>query len=188
MRRETGRTVGPAMSWLRLTRVAQVRQNGSMITTPFRGRQWLAAFVLLAAPVCVTASAVASDIEISIDIKANGQHVRSTRTEIEPSPQKPLARPVCRLKLHKDFSVSWKATNGSKRETFKDVMIHCVVVTEKEPGQLKVPSLKDPTQEAALTMDFKPGGSASGKFRSRSTNPATTAAGRDSRDAQHARP
>ena len=141
-----------------------MRQNGGMITTQFRGRQWLAAFVLLAAPVCVSASAVASDIELSIDIKANGQHVRSTRTEIEPSPQKPLARPVCRLKLHKDFSVSWKATNGSKRETFKDVMIHCVVVAENEPGQLKVPSLKDPTQEAALTMDFKPGSSASGKF------------------------
>ena len=135
-----------------------------MITTQFHGRRWLAAAVLLAAPVCVSASAVASDLEISIDVKANGQYVRSSRTEIEPSPQKPLARPVCRLKLHKDFSVSWKATNSSKRETFKDVMIHCVVVAEKEPGQLKVPSLKDPTQEAALTMDFKPGSSASGKF------------------------
>jgi hypothetical protein len=135
-----------------------------MITAPFRGRQWLATFVLLVAPVFVSASAVASDMEISIDVKANGQHVRSTRTEIEPSPQKPPARPVCRLKSHEDFIVSWKATNVGKGNAFKDVMIHCVVVAEKEPGQLTMPSLKDPTQESALTMDFKPGSSASGKF------------------------
>ena len=135
-----------------------------MITTFFRAPQRLATLVLLAAPAFVSASAVASDMEISIDVQANGQHVRSARTEIEPSPQKPPARPVCRVKSHEDFVVSWKATNGGKGQTFKDVMIHCVVVAEKEPGQLTMPPLKDPTQESALTMDFKPGSSASGKF------------------------
>ena len=95
---------------------------------------------------------------------------------------------MCRLKSHEDFVVSWKATNGSKGQTFKDVMIHCVVVAEKEPGQLTMPSLKDPTQESALTMDFKPGSAASGKFSLAIDEPGFSTAGRNSRDAQHARP
>ncbi len=149
---------------LRLSSIVDLRQNEAMITPPLRVRLWLASCVLLVAALFAPSSASASDVEISIDVKANGLHVRSTRTEIEPSPQKPPARPVCRVKAHEDFVVSWKATNVSKGSTFKDVLIHCVVVPEKEPGQLTMPSLKDPTQESALTMDFKPGSAASGKF------------------------
>jgi hypothetical protein len=108
--------------------------------------------------------ALASDIEISIEVKTGSQKVRTTQTEIQPSSKKPQPRPVLAVKAQKDFVVAWKATNTNKRETFKDVMIHCVVVAEKEPGQTTMPPLKDPVQESALRMDFKPGGSATGKF------------------------
>jgi hypothetical protein len=111
-----------------------------------------------------TSAAIASDMEISIEVKAGTQRVKTTHTEIQPSRNKPQPRPVCTIKAREDLAVSWKATNVGKRETFKDVMIHCVVVAEKEPGQLTMPSLKDPVQESALIMDFKPGGSATGKF------------------------
>ena len=114
--------------------------------------------------VCAPLTALASDMEISIEVKAGSQRVRTTQTEIQPSAKKPHPRPVCTVKAHQDFVVSWKATNVSKRESFKDVTIHCVVVAEKEPGQTTLPPLKDPVQESALWMDFKPGGVASGKF------------------------
>jgi hypothetical protein len=83
---------------------------------------------------------------------------------MQPSPKKPQPRPSCGVKAHQDFVIAWKATNVGKRETFKDVIIHCVVVAEKELGQATMPPLKDPVQESALTMDFKPGGAATGKF------------------------
>jgi hypothetical protein len=113
---------------------------------------------------CGTSAAIASDFEITIEVKAAGQHIKSTATESQPSSKKRQPRAVCTIKPHQDFIVSWKATNVGKRDTFKDVLIHCVVVAEKEPGQATTPPLKDPVQESALTMDFKPGNSASGKF------------------------
>jgi hypothetical protein len=113
---------------------------------------------------CAPVAACASDIEIAIEVNASGQRVRSAETEIQPSSKKPHRRPSCAVKSHHDFVVAWKVTNVSKRETFKDVTIHCVVVAEKEPGQTTMPPLKDPVQESALWMDFKPGGAASGKF------------------------
>ncbi|HEV8071194.1 MAG TPA: hypothetical protein VGP76_26000 [Planctomycetaceae bacterium] len=113
---------------------------------------------------CMSPKSFASDMEISLEVKAGGQRVRTTQTEIQPSQKKPRPRPTCTVKAHQDVVVSWKATNVSKRETFKDVTIHCVVVAEKEPGQTTMPALKDPVQESALWMDFKPGGSATGKF------------------------
>jgi hypothetical protein len=109
-------------------------------------------------------AARASDIEISIEVQAGHRSVRSAHTEVEPSRKKPQARPVFTVKPHQDFVVTWKATNASKQETFKDVTIHCLVVAEKTPGQLTAPDLKDPIQESALWMDFKPGGNATGKF------------------------
>ena len=122
------------------------------------------AVALPVALACLSSGAIASDMEISIEVKAARQRARTTHTEIQPSSKKPQPRPVCTVKAHEDFVVSWKATNTGKRETFKDVIIHCVVVAEKEPGQATVPPLKDPAQESALTMDFKPGVSAAGKF------------------------
>jgi hypothetical protein len=103
-------------------------------------------------------------MEISIEVKASNQRVRTTRTEIQPSQKKPAPRPTCPVKVHQEFVVTWKVTNSSKRETFKDVTIHCVVVAEKEPGQTTMPALRDPAQESALWMDFKPGGTATGNF------------------------
>ena len=57
------------------------------------GRPWLATVVLLVAPIFLSASAVTSDMEISIDVKANGQHVQSTATEsIRPRKNRPRGR------------------------------------------------------------------------------------------------
>jgi hypothetical protein len=131
------------------------------ILCPLRFRMTVALLCTLS---WLTARATASDMEISIEVKAAQQRVKSTHTEIQPSSNKPQPRPVCTVKPHENFVVSWKATNTGKRETFKDVMIHCVVVAEKEPGQTTMPPLKDPVQESALTMDFKPGATAAGKF------------------------
>jgi hypothetical protein len=121
----------------------------------------VASFVALAG---AAPKATASDIEISIEVAAGAQLVRTTQTEIEPSQKKPHPRHACHLKAHEPFVVSWKATNVGKSETFKDVTIHCVVAAEKAPGQLAVPSLRDPIEESALWMDFKPGRSATGRF------------------------
>ena len=139
-------------------------QNRAPLLGPSLLRSLLVPFVLAIGLTCQWRAALASDIEISIEVKAGSQRARTTQTEIQPSPKKPRPRPVLGVKAHQDFIVAWKATNTSKRETFKDVMIHCVVVAEKEPGQTTMPPLKDPVQESALRMDFKPGGSASGKF------------------------
>lgn len=131
---------------------------------PADGRRLIGPLAILIALTCTSPRVFASDMEISIEVKAGGQRVRTTQTEIQPSPKKPHPRPTCTVKAHQDFVVSWKATNSSKRETFKDVTIHCVVVAEKEPGETTMPHLRDPVQESALWMDFKPGGSATGKF------------------------
>jgi hypothetical protein len=133
--------------------------------TTHAGRWRLAGSLALLIAILSRPTAVrASDIEISIEVKAGNQRVRTTATEIQPSQTKPHRRPTCAVKAHQDFVVSWKATNTNQRETFKDVTIHCVVVAEREPGQTTMPPLKDPVQESALWMDFKPGGAASGKF------------------------
>ena len=127
-------------------------------------RRLMCTVALPIAAASLWSQAIASDMEISIEVRAAQQRVKTTHTEIQPSSKKPQSRPVCAVKPHETFVVSWKATNVGKRETYKDVMIHCVVVAEKELGQTTMPPLKDPVQESALTMDFKPGSSADGKF------------------------
>ncbi|MEX2188950.1 MAG: hypothetical protein WD875_19235 [Pirellulales bacterium] len=124
----------------------------------------IATVVVAVSMASLTSAAVASDIEISLEVKSAKQRVSANRTEEAPSPQKAAARPVFTGKAGEDLVVSWKVTNVGKQDTFKDVLIHCVVVAEKEPGQATVPDLKDAVQESALTMDFAPGGSATGEF------------------------
>jgi hypothetical protein len=113
---------------------------------------------------CLIADARASDMAISIEVKTPRQRVTSAATEEQPSSKKPATRPICSVRPNQEFVVSWKVSNTAKRNAFKDVMIHCVIVTEKQPGQITMPPLKDPVQESALTMDFKPGSTATGKF------------------------
>jgi hypothetical protein len=125
----------------------------------------LKAAVVLAFPLAFLASTViASDIEMSLQVKSAKQRVSVKHTEEQPSPKKPPPRPVFASKSNETLLVSWTATNSGKKATFEDVVIHCVVVAEKEPGQAVLPSLKDTVQESALTMDFKPGDSATGQF------------------------
>ena len=112
----------------------------------------------------LTSSAIADDMELTLQVKSSRQHVNTERTDEEPSGKKPQPRPVFTTREPETLVVSWKAKNTGQQDTFKDVLIHCFVVREEEAGQEKVPDLADPVQEAAITMDFKPGSSASAEF------------------------
>ena len=107
---------------------------------------------------------VASDFDLSLEVKSADQRVRSKYTEEQPSPEKPHPRPMFTSESHALLQISWKATNVGKDAAFKDVLVHCLVVAEKTPGQTLLPDLKDPVQESAITMDFKPGDVATGTF------------------------
>lgn len=117
--------------------------------------------ILMVRPTTVVS---ASDIEMSLQVRSAKQRVSTTHTEEQPCPTKPKPRPVLTSGEHEELLVSWKATNTSKHDTFRDVLIYCTVVSELAAGQATKPKLKDPVQESALTMDFKRGSSASGTF------------------------
>jgi hypothetical protein len=108
--------------------------------------------------------AIASDFELWLQVKSAKQRISTNHTDEQPSSTKPPQRPVFTSEEHEILFVSWKATNVGDHETFRDVLIYCVVVSEPKPGHATVPPLKDPVQESALTMDFKPGSKASGTF------------------------
>ena len=154
----------PASSVAHLREPSTFVRMGNMTTMPAPTRRLMGPVAMLIGLTWTSARLCASDMELSIEVKAGGQRVRTAQTEIQPSQKKPQPRPTCIVKAHQDFVVSWKATNTSKRDTFKDVTIHCVVVAENQPGQTTMPVLRDPVQESALWMDFKPGGTATGKF------------------------
>ncbi len=109
-------------------------------------------------------AAMASDFQMSLHVKSAAQQASSKFTEEQPSSSKPRPRSVFTTTPKETLKISWSATNTTKQTTFQDVLIHCVLVAEKEAGQLGVPSLKDPEQESAVTLDFKPGDVAKGEF------------------------
>lgn len=113
---------------------------------------------------CLGSAAIASGFDMSVQVKSATQQVSAKYAEEQPSATKPHPRPVFTSESKETLLVSWKATNNAKQATFQDVLIHCFVVAEKEPGQASLPNLKDAVQESALTMDFKPGDSATGEF------------------------
>lgn len=121
-------------------------------------------FVVAIPVVCLSSVAIASDMELSLQVKSRRQQVYTERTDELPSVAKPHPRPVFTSDGHETLVVSWKATNVGEQDTFENVLIHCFVVLEEKSGQLTVPSLEDPLHESALTMDFKPGSSAAGEF------------------------
>jgi hypothetical protein len=123
-----------------------------------------ASLILAILAVCPASVAIAADLEMSLQVRSAKQRVGTKRTEEDPSTTKPKPRPVLTIRENEDLFVSWEATNVSKHDTYRDVLIHCVVVSERAAGQVTMPSLKEPVQESALTMDFKPGGRASGTF------------------------
>ncbi len=139
----------------------------------FRQLRLKAPVVLAFHLACLCSAAIASDFEISLQVKSATQQVSTNSTEEQPSPAKPHPRPVFTSESKETLLVSWKATNNAKHATFQDVLIHCLVVAEKEPGQAGLPSLKDPVQESALTMDFKPGDSATGELSLTIDKPGT---------------
>ncbi len=129
--------------------------------------------VLAISVVCSNSAAIAADIEMSLQVRSATQRVSTKHTEEQPSPTKPQPWPVFTSEEHEDLLVSWNATNVSEHDTFQDVLIHCVIVAELEPGQSTTPGLKDPVKESALTMDFKPGSSASETFSLQIDRPGT---------------
>ncbi len=112
----------------------------------------------------VASDAFAADFEISLQVKSAATQQSTKLTETQPSSTRPRPRPVFSVDANETLLVSWKAVNNSQQTTFQDVLIHCVVVAEKEPGQAAMPDLKNPEQESALTMDFKPRDSSTGEF------------------------
>ena len=130
----------------------------------FRQQRLKAPVALAIHLACLGSAAIAADFEMSLEVKSAMQQVSAKPTEEQPSAAKPHPRPVFTSESKETLLVSWKATNNAKQATFQDVLIHCFVVAEKEPGQASMPNLKDPVQESALTMDFKPGDSATGEF------------------------
>ena len=132
-----------------------------------------ASLVLAILAVCPTSVVIAADIEMSLQVRSAKQLVSTKHTEEQPATTKPKPRPVLTIRENEDQFVSWEATNASKHDTFRDVLIYCVVVSEREVGQVTMPPLKDPVQESALTMDFKPGSSASGTFSLMIDQPGT---------------
>lgn len=125
-----------------------------------RGAPLLVAIPLL----CLTSGAAASDMELTLQVKAGEQVVSTERTYEQPSETKPQPRAVFTSRGAETLVVTWTVKNTGEEEKYEDVLIHCFVVREEEAGQENVPDLADPVQESALTMDFKPGGSASGEF------------------------
>jgi hypothetical protein len=139
----------------------------------FRYLRPQARFVLAIHLAFLASVATASDFEMSLQVKSAKQRANVKYTEEQPSPKTPHPRPVFTAQSNESLLVSWTATNKAKQATFKDVMIHCLVVAEKEPGQVELPSPKDALQESALTMDFKPGASATGEFSIKFDEPGT---------------
>jgi hypothetical protein len=138
-----------------------------------RALQLKTAVAFAISAVCANSVAIASDIEMSLQMKSAKQRVNVNHTEEQPSSTKPQPRPVFTSEKNEALLVSWKVTNVSKQETFQDVLIYCVVVSELKPGQETPPKLKDPVHESAITMDFKPGSSATGTFSLMIDRPGT---------------
>lgn len=97
--------------------------------------------------------------------KADGKFATKLTRE-QPTAKKRPARLVFKGETDQRLTVKWKALNGSKSATYKDVLVHFFVVAEKKAGQPKVPPLgKDAAEhEGAVTLDFKPGDRAEGEF------------------------
>jgi hypothetical protein len=132
-----------------------------------------AALVIALDSAFVASAASAADFEISLQVKSATQQTDAKFTEQQPSPTKPRPRPVFTAKAKETLVISWKATDTTKQTTFQDVLIHCFIVAEKNPGQADLPSMKDPEQESALTMDFKPADIANGEFSLKLDQPGT---------------
>jgi len=104
-----------------------------------------------------TSPAVASDFEIHLSVKSDGQETRTERTDESPTRSRKLTRPVMRIGHNASVSLSWDAANTDKSEAYEDVLVHFFVVEEKQVGQTAVPKLSaGVVYEGALTMDFRP--------------------------------
>lgn len=130
----------------------------------FRRQCLKGAVVVASLLTCAALPAAASDFEMSLEIKSANAQTSVKHTEEQPSPDRPAARPVFTSESNEPLKITWTAINRAKQASFKDVLIHCVVVAEKEAGQPDVPDLRDVVYESALTMDFKPGRDAKGEF------------------------
>src|SRR5580692_9716733 len=100
----------PASSVADLRKPSTFVRMGNMTTMPAPTRRLMGPIAMLIGLTCTSARLFASDMELSIEVKAGGQRVRTTQTEIQPSQKKTHTRPTCIVKPHRDFVVTWKAT------------------------------------------------------------------------------
>ena len=62
---------------------------------------------------------IASDFEMSLQVKSAKQQADTKHTEEQPSPTKPQSRLVFTTDSKETLLVSWKATNMAKQTTFR---------------------------------------------------------------------
>jgi hypothetical protein len=102
-------------------------------------------------------TAVGGEFEIHVTVKADGQEVRTTRTDEDPSRDRRGERPVMEIARNSPIVLSWRAENTGKSDAFEDVLVHFFVVEEARTGQTTVPKLNQGVAyEGAMTMDFQP--------------------------------
>jgi hypothetical protein len=78
---------------------------------------------------------------------------------------KPKTRSVLEAKAGQQIVVRWTLRRTAAKDVVKDVVAHFYVAREEKVGQQAVPDLsKEVAVESALSMDFKPQGTAQGKL------------------------
>src|SRR5262245_8363156 len=104
--------------------------------------------------------------EVTLEVKTASSRQESRRAVPDLQGLLPK-RPLLRLSAGEEVTLSWTvlALPGSYG-AFKDLTIHSYLVSEKEAGQDRPPSLAaGATLESALLMDFAPGDTAKGTFK-----------------------
>jgi len=110
-------------------------------------------------------AARASGFNIVLSVTSGDKQVQTGPTRELPSRHKVKPRRSLTIGRGATARVSWHAENTAKSTDFKDVLVHFVVVKEKQPGQHEVPKLtRGVAYEGALTMDFEPARKATWQF------------------------
>jgi hypothetical protein len=101
----------------------------------------------------------------AIDLEVRAAKASATaHAEAADRRSKPKARGVLEAKAGQQIAVRWKLRRTAK-DVVKDVVVHFYVAREERVGQQTVPDLsKDVAVESALSLDFKPQGTAQGKL------------------------
>jgi hypothetical protein len=115
-----------------------------------------ASLSLIALLLISTMTARAEPFDIELVVQA-GTQSKTAHAEIAALGLKPKPREVLTAKAGTPIQVRWTLTNGATKKTYKNVVVHFVVVKQEKLNQLQVPKLnRGVAAESALTMDFEP--------------------------------